>query len=147
MIHPTAAVPMLYNRYAAPFVFLVTGIPREFQSYLIETAILTVESALGLLFVEKGIPIPHDYVTTLTNYNLRTDTEFLKVLANDRVRKSILDLLFDKPSDTSKRCRTWWQLVVLFAGISRKRTYQAQQQYPRVSDPHGPTCPNMTQYM
>ena len=68
-----------------------------------DVAVLEVESPLGILFVENGIPVPHDYVTTLTNYNMRTDSDFLKTLAEERVRKSVVDLLFDVPSDTSQR--------------------------------------------
>ena len=107
VVHPTAAIPMLYNRFAAPFVFLVTGIPEAFKDYLVETAVLEVDSALKVLFVERGIPVPHDYVMTLTNYNLRTDSDYLRGVAENSVRQSVQDLLFNVQSDTSRRIRAW----------------------------------------
>jgi hypothetical protein len=103
VVHPTAATPLLYNRFAPPFVFLVTDIPEAFRKYLVNAAIIEVTSPLGTLFIENGDPIPHDYVTTLTNYNLRTDSELLRTRATDRVRQSATNLLFDTPSDTSRR--------------------------------------------
>lgn len=98
---------MLYNRFAAPFVFLVTGIPEAFQDYLVETAVFEVDSTLKVLFVERGVPVPHDYVMTLTNYNMRTDSEYLRDVAENSVRHSVQDLLFNVPSDTSGRIRAW----------------------------------------
>lgn len=73
------------------------------MKYLTETAIIEVASPLGILFIENGIPTPHDYITTLTNYNLRTDSEILKTRAKQHVGQSIVNLLFDVPSDTSRR--------------------------------------------
>ena len=101
VVHPTAAVPMLYNRFAAPFVFLVTGIPEAFKDYLVKTAVLEV------LFVERGILVPHDYVMTLTNYNLRTDSDYLRGVAENSVRQSVQDLLFNVQSDTLRQIRVW----------------------------------------
>ena len=66
-----------------------------------------MDSALGVLFIENGTPVPHDYVVTLTNYNMRADSDFLKHLAKERVRKSVVDLLFDVASDTSQRIATF----------------------------------------
>ena len=94
---------MLYNRYAAPFLFLVTGLPVEFRKWLVFVGVHEVDSRLRMLFVENGTPIPHDYLVTLTNYNMRTDSDLLRERANLRVRKSVTDLLFDTPSDTSQR--------------------------------------------
>ena len=102
-MHPTAATPSLYNRYAAPFVFLVLGLPYDYRKWLGTTAIHEVDSELSFLFVENGKPVAHDYVVSLDKYNLKTDTEVLRERAHDRVRKSVVDLLFDKPSDTSLR--------------------------------------------
>ena len=103
VVHPTAAIPLLYNVIAAPFVFFVTDIPKTFRDFLIETAVLEVDSRLRVLFVENGVPIPHDYITALTNYNFRTDSEALKDQAKRKVRQSVIQLLFDNPSGTSQR--------------------------------------------
>lgn len=103
MIHPTAATPELHNKYAAPFAFLVLRLPKDFRQWLVTVGIHEVESHLGLLFVENGTPIPHDYAMTLTNYSLRTDTDYLRDVAHQRVRHSVINQLFDKPSDTSRR--------------------------------------------
>ena len=89
VVHPTAATPLLYNRFAPPFVFFVVDIPEAFREWLVDAAVLEVESHLGVLFVENGVPIPHDYVVTLTNYNMRTDSEFLKSLAKQQVKRSV----------------------------------------------------------
>ena len=103
IVHPTAATPMLYNRYAAPFVFLVTDLPQDYREWLVTAGVHKVDSHLSLLFVENGVPIPHDYVVTLTNYNMKTDSEVLCECTHQRVRRSVTDLLFDKPSDVSLR--------------------------------------------
>ena len=94
---------MLYNRYAAPFLFFVTDIPDDFREWLVRRAILPVGSHLGLLFVENGEPVPHDYIATLTNYNMRVDSEILKADAKLKVQRSVTDLLFDQPSNTLHR--------------------------------------------
>jgi hypothetical protein len=94
---------MLFNRYAAPFHFLVTDLPDDYCEWLVVTGTHEVKSHLGVLFIQNGIPIPHDYVVTLTNYNMRTDSEMLRERAHQLVRWSIINLLFDKPSDTSLR--------------------------------------------
>ena len=98
---------MLYNQFAAPFVFLVMGIPDAFKDYLVETTVLEVDSALKVLFIKRGVPVPHNYITTLTNYNMRTDSEHLRDVAEDSVRHSVQDLLFNVPSDTSHRIHLW----------------------------------------
>ena len=103
VVHPTAVTPMLMNRYAAPFLFLVTGLPEDFRNWLVSTGAHQVNSHLRLLFVENGTPVPHDYAVTLTNYNMRTETDILRGQAHQKVRQSVIDLLFDKPSDTSQR--------------------------------------------
>ncbi|KAF9783296.1 hypothetical protein BJ322DRAFT_1110179 [Thelephora terrestris] len=102
VVHPTAATPLLHNQYAAPFMFLVTDIPYDFRRWLVSFGVHQVSSHLGLIFVENGEPVPHDYVMTLTNYNMRTETELLRAQAHHTVRRSVVDLLFDKPSDTSQ---------------------------------------------
>ena len=94
---------MLMNCYAAPFLFLVTDLPGDFRAWLVSTGVHEVSSDLRLLFVENGLPIPHDYAVTLTNYNMRTETDILRAQAHQKVRRSVADLLFDKPSDTSRR--------------------------------------------
>jgi hypothetical protein len=103
VVHPTAATPMLFNCYTAPFLFLVTELPYEFRKWLVTIGVHEVDSHLGLLFVENGVPIPHDYVVTLTNYNMKTDSEVLRERAHESVRRSVVNLLFETPSDTSKR--------------------------------------------
>lgn len=103
MVHPTAATELPYNRNTAPFIFLVTGLPEDFREWLVSTGIHEVDSHLSVLFVENGIPIPHNYVTALTNYNMRTDSDLLRERAHQRVHKSVVDLLFNKPSNTSRR--------------------------------------------
>ena len=103
VVHPTAATPSLYNCYAAPFVFLVLGLPYDYRKWLVTTAVHKVDSNLCFLFVENRRPVAHDYVVSLNKYNLRTDTEVLQERAHDQVRKSVVNLLFDKPSDTSQR--------------------------------------------
>ncbi|KAF9783470.1 hypothetical protein BJ322DRAFT_1110359 [Thelephora terrestris] len=107
VVHPTAAVPELRNQYGAPFVFLVTGIPEDFRKWLVAVGIHEVKSHLEVLFVENGEPIPHDYAVTLTNYNMRTETDVLRERAHERVRKSVTDTLFDKLSDTSRRTKSF----------------------------------------
>ena len=107
---PTAATPTLHNRHAAPFLFLVTGLPEDYRRWLVTTGVHEVSSHLGLLFVENGAPIPHDYTVSLTNYNMRTETEVLRSDAHHRVRQSVIDLLFDIPSDTSRRTRDFINL-------------------------------------
>ena len=99
MVHPTAAAPLMYNRYTAPFIFLVTDIPPDFRKWLVTVGVYEVSSQLGLLFVENGVPIAHDYAVTLTNYNLRIDTDVLRERAHEQVKKSVVELLFDKPSE------------------------------------------------
>ena len=94
---------MLYNCYAAPFIFLVTGLPLEFRKWLVTTGIHKVDSHLNLLLIENGVPVTHDYLVTLTNYNLRTETDGLRRLAHKQVIGSVLVLLFDKTSDTTNR--------------------------------------------
>lgn len=94
---------MLMNRYAAPFLFLVTGLPGDFRDWLVATGVHEVNSNLCLIFVENGVLVPHDYAVTLTNYNMRMETDILRAQAHQKVRRSVLDLLFDKPSDTSQR--------------------------------------------
>jgi hypothetical protein len=103
VVHPTAATPMFYNRYVAPFLFLVTELPYEFRKWLVTVGVHEVDSHLRLLFVENGVPIPHDYIVTLTNYNMKTDSEVLRERAQESVRRSVVNLLFGTPSDTSKR--------------------------------------------
>ena len=104
-MHPTAANPRIQHRFAPPFVFLVTGLPEDFRKWLVSIGIHEVKSHLKLLFVENGEPVPHDYAVTLANYNIKTTTEVLREAANQIVRRSITDFLFDKPSETSKRFR------------------------------------------
>ena len=65
------------------------------------TGVHEVNSHLGLLFIENGMPVAHDYIVTLTNYNLRMETDRLCRLAHEQVNGSVLDLLFDKTSDTT----------------------------------------------
>ena len=84
-MHPTAANPKLQHLYAPPFVFLVTGLPEDFRKWLVFTGVHEVGSHLSLLFVENGEPVPHDYVVTLTNYNMRTETEVLREHAHQQV--------------------------------------------------------------
>jgi len=96
---------ILHTRYAPPFVFLVTDIPQNYREYLVETAILEVDSPLGVLFVENGRPIPHDYITTLTNYNMKIETDGLKNQAAEKVRRSVMKTLFDDV-DTEPRKKT-----------------------------------------
>src|ERR1700743_2555943 len=103
VVHPTAATPMLYNCYAAPFVFLVTGLLLDFRKWLATVGTHEVTSHLSLLFVENGVPLTHDYITALSNYNLRTETNVLREWAHQQVKNLVTDLLFDKPSDTSSR--------------------------------------------
>jgi hypothetical protein len=93
----------MFNRYVAPFLFLVTELPDKFRKWLVTVGIHEVDSHLNLLFVENGKPIPHDYVVTLTNYNMKTDSELLRERAHERVRKSVASLLLEVQSDTSKR--------------------------------------------
>ena len=102
-MHPTAATPILTNHYAAPFLFLVTNLPGDFHDWLVSTGVHEVSSNLHLLFVENGLPIPHNYAVTLTNYNMRTETNVLRAQAHQKVRQSMVDLFFDKPLDTSRR--------------------------------------------
>lgn len=103
MVHPTAENAEFQSRYSAPFVFLVTNLPEHFRRWLAFIGIHEVDSPLRALFVERGKPVPHDFVTTLTNYNMRVDTEPLRRQAEERVRHSVVNTLFDKPSDTSNR--------------------------------------------
>ena len=91
----------MYNRYAAPFVFLVMGIPPDFHKWLVTVGVHKVSSRLELLFIENGVPIAHDYAITLTNYNLRIDTDVLCKRVHEQVKKSVVKLLFDKPSEFS----------------------------------------------
>lgn len=100
-------VPMLYNRFATLFVFLVTRIPEAFQDYLVEAVVFEVDSALKVLFVERGVPVPHDYMMTLMNYNMRTDSEYLRDIAENSAWHSVQDLLFNVPSNTSGCIRAW----------------------------------------
>jgi len=85
----------LHTRYAPPFVFLVTDIPQTFREYLVRTAVFDVDGPLGVLFVENGRPVPHDYITTLTNYNMKIETDGLKDQAKEKVRRSVMKTLFD----------------------------------------------------
>ncbi|KAF9780847.1 hypothetical protein BJ322DRAFT_1112242 [Thelephora terrestris] len=103
VVYPTPASPHIYNAYAAPFIFMITDIPVDFRKWLVTTGIHEVTSNLGLLFFENGRPIPHDYAVTLTNYNMRTDTDVLRDRTHQRVRKSVVDMLFNTPSDTQRR--------------------------------------------
>jgi hypothetical protein len=50
---PTAAIPDLRNRFAPPFVFLVTGLPEDFRDQLVEEGVWFVDSHLAVLFVER----------------------------------------------------------------------------------------------
>ena len=84
-----------------PFVFLVTGLPEGFYKWLVINALFPVGGQLGVLFIKNGRPVPYDYVVTLTNYNMRTDSDLLKELTKEWVRLSVVDLLFNKPSNTS----------------------------------------------
>lgn len=102
VIHPTAATPSLYNCFTAPFVFLVLGLLYDYHKWLVTAAVHKVSSRLGTLFVENRKPVAHDYAVSLQNYNMRTETEVLRERAHDRVRKSVVELLFDKLSDTSR---------------------------------------------
>ena len=77
-VHPTAATPMFHNRHGAPFIFLVTNLPEHFRRWLAFVGTHEVNSRLRILLVEQGSPIPHDFVITLTNYNMRVETETLK---------------------------------------------------------------------
>ena len=81
----------------------MTGLPEDFCEWLVTTGIHEVSSHLNFLFVENGTPIPHDYVVTLTNYNMRTETEVLRDRAHGRVKRSVINTLFNIPSDTSQR--------------------------------------------
>jgi hypothetical protein len=85
VVHPTVATPMFYNRYAAPFLFLVTELPYKFRKWLVTIGVHKVDSHLNLLFVDNGVPIPHDYIVTLTNYNMKTDSEVLRERAHESV--------------------------------------------------------------
>lgn len=89
----------MYNQYAAPFIFLAMGLPSDFRKLLVTTSIHKVDSCLELLFVENGIPITHDFVGAITNYNLRMDTDVLCERAHEQVQKSVVEHLFNKPSD------------------------------------------------
>lgn len=76
VIHPTAAAQPLRNRRGAPpYLFFVTNIPLHFREHLIQTAVVEVGSKLRTLFIEAADPIPHDYITTLQNYNMTIETE------------------------------------------------------------------------
>jgi hypothetical protein len=88
-------------------LFLVTDIPREFRELLVKAAVLEVNSSLKTLFFEDGNPIPHDYVTTLKNYNLPVDTEEDKAKAIEEVRKSVVDNLFSCDTSTGDRLRSF----------------------------------------
>ena len=54
-----------------------------------------MDSPLGFLFVENGKPVPHDYITTLTNYNMKVETDILKKQAKKMVQRSVMKTLFD----------------------------------------------------
>jgi hypothetical protein len=69
-----------------------------------------VDSHLAVLFVERGIPIPHDYVVTLTNYNMRTETSELEEQAISTVRESVVNHLFNVPTETSARVKAFIRL-------------------------------------
>lgn len=84
-MHPMAANPKLEHRYAPPFVFLVTGLPKDFHKWLVTTGVHEVDSHLRLLFIENGDPVPHDYAVTLTNYNMRMETEVPRECVHHRV--------------------------------------------------------------
>ena len=101
-MHPMAANLKLEHRYAPPFVFLVTGLPKDFHKWLVATGVHEVDSHLRLLFIENRDPVPHNYAVTLTNYNMRMETEVLREHVHHRVQRSVTNLLFDKPTDTSK---------------------------------------------
>ena len=102
VVHPTAAdQPPAKRRGATPYLYFVTGLPEHFRRFLVETAIFEVESDLKILFIEDGCPVPHDYVTTLKNYNMPVDNEEEYNTAVDRVCESVIDKLFDKESLTT----------------------------------------------
>jgi hypothetical protein len=58
----------------------------------------------------EGIPIPHDYVVTLTNYNMRTETSELEEQAISTVRESVVNHLFNVPTETSARVKAFIRL-------------------------------------
>jgi hypothetical protein len=135
VIHPTAVTPELHNRYASPFIFLVTDIPDRFRDWLIFAGVKPVSSHLGVLFFEKGMPTPHDYVMFLTNYNMRTETDELKEQAIATVRESVINLLFDVPSNTSGRVTAFIRLHHdnLRDGVSEDQARNAVKDSVRVT--------------
>lgn len=82
------------SKFARPYLFLVTDIPDDFAKWLVETAIHPVRSELKVLFAVDGESNPCDYITTLSNFNFRTDTEHLKECARDAVRNIVIRTLF-----------------------------------------------------
>ena len=79
----------------------MTGLPLDFRKWLVTVGTHEVTSHLNLLFIENGVPLTQDYITALSNYNLRTETDILREWAHQQVRNLVIELLFNKLSDTS----------------------------------------------
>ena len=108
VVHPTAAnQPPAKLKGAAPYLYFVTGLPEHFRRSLVKTAIFEVESHLKVLFIEDGCPVPHDYVTTLKNYNMPVDNDEECNAAVDRVRESVINKLFDNESLTTHHVKVF----------------------------------------
>ena len=108
VVHPTAAVqPPKNRRGAAPFLFFVLNVPRDFREFLVRTVVFEVEGPLKTLFFKNGVPVAHDYVVTLKNYNMRIDTDERKEEAKTYVRNSVISKLFDKESPVSGRIKAF----------------------------------------
>ena len=108
VVHPTAAsLPPARRRGAPPYLFLVSNVPRPFQEYLVKEAIFAVESGLKTLFFEAANPVPHDYVTTLKNYSMSTDTTEEQAAAIEIVRRSVVDRLFDHESNIATHLKSF----------------------------------------
>lgn len=108
VVHPTAeTLPSKRHLGAAPYLFFVLDLPRNFRDYLVRRAIFEVDSDLKTLFVENGRPVPHDYIMTLKNYNMSVDTEELKQQAKDRVKESVLDRMFKHNTPASNKARSF----------------------------------------
>ena len=103
VVHPTTASPDLHNHFAAPYLFLVTDIPRAFASWLVKKAIHPVQSDLRILFALNGDPPPCDYVVTITNYNLPTDNDYQKDWAKTIVQCSVVRTLFDEETPVTQK--------------------------------------------
>ena len=103
VVYPTAATPDLHNHFAAPYLFLVTDIPRDFANWLVKKAIHPVQSDLRVLFALNGDPAPCDYLMTITNYNLPTDNDYQKDWAKTIVHRSVVRTLFDEQSPVMEK--------------------------------------------